>query len=68
MARQAQRLNPFRVLTHPDVVLAAVESSEHLSRLNRHLCRPLDRPAPDAQDQADEPGQASGPQPETRQG
>lgn len=49
MSRQALRQNPFRVLTHPDVVLAAVESSEHLSRLNRHLCRPLDRAEPDSQ-------------------
>jgi hypothetical protein len=28
------------------VVLAAIEKSERLERLNRHLCRPLDRPTP----------------------
>ncbi len=36
--------NPFMLLMHPEVVLAAVENSERLSRLNRHMCRPLDRP------------------------
>lgn len=42
--------NPFMLLLHPEEVLAAVERSEPLSQLNRHLCRPLDRPA---QPQAD---------------
>lgn len=35
--------NPFMLLVHPEAVLAAVEKSERLGRLNRHLCRPLDR-------------------------
>jgi hypothetical protein len=38
--------NPFMLLLHPEAVLAAVEKSERLGRLNRHLCRPLDRPTP----------------------
>jgi hypothetical protein len=38
--------NPFMLLMHPEVVLAAVEKSERLNRLNRHMCRPLDRPVP----------------------
>lgn len=52
--------NPFMLLLDPAAVLAAVEKSERLGRLNRHLCRPLDRPtslsAPpaDAADAADE--------------
>lgn len=36
--------NPFMLMLQPEAVLAAVEKSERLSRLNRHLCRPLDRP------------------------
>jgi hypothetical protein len=36
--------NPFMLMLNPEVVLAAVEKSERLSQLNRHLCRPLDRP------------------------
>ena len=35
--------NPFMLMLNPEVVLAAVEKSERLSQLNRHLCRPLDR-------------------------
>ncbi|MFO1329346.1 MAG: hypothetical protein U1F56_18450 [Rubrivivax sp.] len=31
------------LMIEPEVVLAAIENSERLSRLNRHLCRPLDR-------------------------
>jgi hypothetical protein len=36
--------NPFLLMLQPEVVLAAIEKSEKLGRLNRHLCRPLDRP------------------------
>lgn len=43
MAHETLRQNPFMLMMHPDVVFAAVESSERLSQLNRHLCRPLDR-------------------------
>ena len=38
--------NPFLMMLSPDVVLAAVERSEKLGRLNRRLCQPLDRPVP----------------------
>lgn len=37
--------NPFMLMISPEVVLAAMENSERLNKLNRHLCRPLDRPA-----------------------
>ena len=46
MAHQAEQRNPFMLLLHPEVILAAMEKSERLGQLNRHLCRPLDRPAP----------------------
>lgn len=46
MAQESLIRNPFMLMMHPEVVLAAVEKSERLSQLNRHLCRPLDRPTP----------------------
>jgi hypothetical protein len=44
MAHTTTVRNPFMLMLNPEVVLAAVEKSERLSQLNRHLCRPLDRP------------------------
>jgi hypothetical protein len=40
--------NPFALLTNPDVVVKAMESSERLSRLRSRICRPLDRLADQA--------------------
>lgn len=44
MAQETLSRNPFMLMMHPEVVLAAIEKSERLSQLNRHLCRPLDKP------------------------
>ncbi len=44
--------NPFMLMIQPEVVLAAIEKSERLGRLNRHLCRPLDRQTLPGQSQA----------------
>ncbi len=38
------RSNPFVMMTDPETLLAAVERSERLNRLNRKVYRPLDRP------------------------
>ena len=46
MTQSTAQHNPFMLMTNPDVVFAAMEKSERLSQLNRHLCRPLDRVAP----------------------
>jgi hypothetical protein len=46
MAQHAPERNPFMLMISPEVVLAAVARSERLGQLNRHLCRPLDRPLP----------------------
>ena len=46
MEQQASERNPFMLMLNPEVIFAAVEKSERLGKLNRHLCRPLDRPAP----------------------
>lgn len=56
MAHQAPERNPFMLMINPEVVLAAMERSERLGQLNRHLCRPLDRPvSPGADANAAEP-------------
>lgn len=44
-ASQSQR-NPFMLMLNPSEVLEAMEQSNHLRELNRHLCRPLDKAAP----------------------
>jgi hypothetical protein len=36
--------NPFALMLSPEEVLKAVEGSQLLSGLTRHVCRPLDRP------------------------
>ena len=46
MAQQAPERNPFMLMINPEVVFAAMEKSERLGQLNRHLCRPLDRLGP----------------------
>lgn len=46
MSHPATAHNPFLLMISPEVVLAAVEKSERLGQLNRHLCRPLDRVSP----------------------
>ncbi len=39
--------NPFMLMVNPEVVLAAMERSDKLGRLNRRMCHPLDSlPAP----------------------
>lgn len=46
MTETAVERNPFMLMLQPEVILAAIAKSERLGQLNRHLCRPLDRPAP----------------------
>ncbi len=46
MTQLVHERNPFMLMMHPEVVLAAVAKSTRLEQLNRHMCRPLDKPAP----------------------
>lgn len=46
MKQESPVRNPFMLMLQPEVVVAAMERSEKLGRLNRRLCHPLDRPAP----------------------
>lgn len=36
--------HPFAVMIDPQAVLEAVERSERMQRLQRRVCRPLDKP------------------------
>lgn len=36
--------NPFALMMNPDAVLRAMEGSDRLQRLQRRVCRPLDKP------------------------
>jgi len=36
--------NPFAMMLDPQAVLARVAHSERLARLQRRICRPLDKP------------------------
>lgn len=51
--------NPFMLMISPEVVIEAMERSERLSQLNRHLCRPLDRPNPQNPAQAEDAASAA---------
>jgi hypothetical protein len=44
MDRQALTSNPFALMMHPEDVVAAMEHSERLARLERRVCKPLDKP------------------------
>lgn len=44
MRHQTQIANPFAMLLDPERIARAVESSERLNRLQRRVCRPLDKP------------------------
>jgi len=54
--------NPFMLLLDPAAVVAAVEKSERLNGLNRHLCRPLDRPTPTSARSGEEPDEPEEPE------
>jgi hypothetical protein len=38
------QLNPFTMMMAPEAILQAVERSDRLNRLQRRVCRPLDKP------------------------
>lgn len=37
-------VHPFAMMLNPEAVLQAVERSERMQRLQRRVCRPLDKP------------------------
>lgn len=44
MQTLARKSNPFALMLDPQSVLALVEHSERLEKLQRRICRPLDQP------------------------
>ena len=44
MQKQSLYANPFALMMDPQAVLAAMERSERLNRLQSRVCRPLDKP------------------------
>ena len=36
--------NPFALMMNPQAIVEAIEHSERLERLQRRVCRPLDKP------------------------
>jgi hypothetical protein len=63
MKQETLAHNPFMMMLSPEVVLAAVERSEKLGRLNRRMCHPLDRPVPAAAGRGAEAAEADAEQP-----
>lgn len=59
-----RNVNPFALMLDPQAVLAQIECSERLERLQRRICRPLDKPllggAPEGAEDAGDPGADSG--------
>ncbi len=55
-----RNVNPFALMIDPQAVLAQVEGSARLERLQRRVCRPLDKPllggAVEGEDTADGSG------------
>ena len=58
-------VNPFALMLDPQAVLAQIEHSERLERLQRRICRPLDKPvlgavADDSADSSDDADNGGG--------
>lgn len=45
MEKSTLASNPFALMMHPEDVLHAMEHSDRLGRLQRRICKPLDKPA-----------------------
>ncbi len=47
METLSESVNPFALMTAPEMVFAAIERSDRLARLKSTICRPLDKPRPE---------------------
>lgn len=57
MHEHRQIANPFELMLNPQAVLQAMARSDRLERLQRRICRPLDKPVtPHKESQADAAG------------
>jgi hypothetical protein len=55
-----RNVNPFALMIDPQAVLAQIENSERLERLQRRVCRPLDKPLLGAVGDSSEDGADAG--------
>ena len=44
MQHQGLVANPFALMMDPEAVFQAIECSDRMNRLQRRVCRPLDKP------------------------
>lgn len=56
MTQLASEFNPFMLMVNPEIVLAAIEKSDRLAKLNSQMCRPLDKIPGQAASNADDGG------------
>ena len=47
METMSESVNPFALMTAPEMVFAVLERSDRLARLKSTICRPLDKPRPE---------------------
>lgn len=47
METTIEAINPFALMTSPEMVFALIERSDRLARLKSTICRPLDKPRPE---------------------
>lgn len=56
-------INPFALMLDPQAIIAQIENSDRLERLQRRVCRPLDKPllggTGETPDEAAEPSASS---------
>ena len=58
MAQTRIASNPFALMMDPASVIAAMERSERLSRLQSRICRPLDKVTPVKDEEDGDEGEA----------
>ena len=58
MTQARNETNPFALMLDPASVIAAMERSERLSRLQSRICRPLDKVTPLKGDDDGDDGEA----------
>lgn len=61
-----RHINPFALMIDPQAVLAQIEGSGRLERLERRVCRPLDKPLLGGAAEGDDTVDGSGSEPGDR--
>lgn len=61
-----RHINPFALMIDPQAVLAQIEGSGRLERLQRRVCRPLDKPLLGGAAEGDDTADGNGSEPVDR--